>query len=69
VTLSGGQRARIGLARACYPADQADLVLLDDTLSAVDPAGARREKEREPFSLIFFTSCAFSCTVRNSYLN
>ncbi|TPX76311.1 hypothetical protein CcCBS67573_g02441 [Chytriomyces confervae] len=34
VTLSGGQRARLALARACYA--DADLVLLDDPLSAVD---------------------------------
>ena len=35
VTLSGGQRARIALARACYA--RARFVLLDDPLSAVDP--------------------------------
>ena len=35
VTLSGGQRARVALARACYA--QAKFVLLDDPLSAVDP--------------------------------
>eukprot|EP01065_Artemidia_motanka_P038578 TRINITY_DN4742_c0_g1_i1.p1 TRINITY_DN4742_c0_g1~~TRINITY_DN4742_c0_g1_i1.p1 ORF type:complete len:1315 (+),score=399.91 TRINITY_DN4742_c0_g1_i1:72-3947(+) len=34
VTLSGGQRARVGLARACY--HEADMYLLDDPLSAVD---------------------------------
>ena len=32
--LSGGQKARIGLARAVYR--DADIVLLDDPLSAVD---------------------------------
>ena len=34
VTLSGGQKSRISLARAIY--SQADIVLLDDPLSAVD---------------------------------
>ncbi|CAA7267383.1 unnamed protein product [Cyclocybe aegerita] len=34
ITLSGGQRARIALARAVYA--RADLVLLDDCLAAVD---------------------------------
>ena len=34
VNLSGGQRQRVALARACYA--QADVVLLDDPLSAVD---------------------------------
>ena len=39
VNLSGGQKARVSLARACYA--KADVVLLDDPLSAVDPAVAR----------------------------
>lgn len=34
INLSGGQRQRISLARCCYK--QADVVLLDDPLSAVD---------------------------------
>lgn len=34
VNLSGGQKARLALARAVY--SRADLVLLDDPLSAVD---------------------------------
>jgi ABC-type multidrug transport system fused ATPase/permease subunit len=37
--LSGGQRARISLARACY--SRADLVLLDDPLAAVRACGSR----------------------------
>lgn len=35
VNISGGQRARIALARAVY--SEADIYLLDDPLSAVDP--------------------------------
>ncbi|GJP67873.1 hypothetical protein CLOP_g24635 [Closterium sp. NIES-67] len=40
VNLSGGQKARVGLARAAYATDAA-LLLLDDPLSAVDPAVGR----------------------------
>ncbi|KAJ3561287.1 hypothetical protein NP233_g10282 [Leucocoprinus birnbaumii] len=39
ITLSGGQRARLSLARAVYA--RADLVLLDDCLAAVDSHVAR----------------------------
>ncbi len=41
VALSGGQRARIALARAAYRADRTDVYLLDAPLSALDPAVAR----------------------------
>ena len=34
VTLSGGQKARVNLARSLY--DDADIYILDDPLSAVD---------------------------------
>ena len=34
MSLSGGQRSRIGLARAVY--SSSDIVLMDDPLSAVD---------------------------------
>lgn len=40
VNLSGGQKARIGLARVVY--SRADVYLLDDPLSAVDPEVSRR---------------------------
>ena len=39
VNISGGQKARISLARACY--SNADIYLLDDPLSAVDSRVAK----------------------------
>ena len=44
VTLSGGQKARVNLARAVY--HDADIFLLDDPLSAVDSAVARHIFDR-----------------------
>ena len=41
VSLSGGQKARIALARAVYA--RADIYLLDDPLAAVDNHVATRE--------------------------
>lgn len=44
VSLSGGQRARVSLARALYM--DADIYLLDDPLSAVDAAVGRHIFEK-----------------------
>ena len=44
VTLSGGQKARVSLARAVYC--KSDIYLLDDPLSAVDTAVARQLYEK-----------------------
>lgn len=44
VSLSGGQRARINLARAVYR--DADIYLFDDPLSAVDPHVAKHLVEK-----------------------
>lgn len=40
ITVSGGQKARLSLARAVY--SKADIYLLDDPISAVDAKVARR---------------------------
>lgn len=40
INVSGGQKARISLARAIY--SDADIILLDDPLSAVDPEVANK---------------------------
>lgn len=52
VNLSGGQRARISLARALYA--DADLYLLDDPLAAVDPKVAKHIFDQciGPYSLL-----------------
>jgi ATP-binding cassette subfamily C (CFTR/MRP) protein 1 len=44
VNLSGGQRARVGLARAIY--SDADIYLFDDPLSAVDAHVAKNLFEK-----------------------
>ena len=56
VTLSGGQKARVNLARAVY--HEADIFILDDPLSAVDTVVARHlfEKYIIWFQLLYLTS-------------
>ena len=44
MTLSGGQKARVNLARAVYR--NADVYLLDDPLSAVDAAVSKHIFEK-----------------------
>ena len=59
VTLSGGQKARVNLARAVY--HDADIVILDDPLSAVDAAVAKHlfEEYINPFIITFIISSHF----------
>ena len=46
ITLSGGQKARLSLARACYAVNTKDIYLLDDPLSAVDAHVAKHIYEK-----------------------
>ena len=50
VSLSGGQRARVSLARALYM--DADVYLLDDPLSAVDAHVGRHIFEKYVFVFV-----------------
>ncbi|XP_050309352.1 probable multidrug resistance-associated protein lethal(2)03659 [Anthonomus grandis grandis] len=65
VTLSGGQRARINLARALYK--DADIYLLDDPLSAVDAHVGKRLFEN--VSEFLKNKCAVLVTHQLQYLN
>ncbi len=53
MTLSGGQKARVSLARAVYR--QADIYLLDDPLSAVDTGVAKHLFERYAAAILLNT--------------
>ena len=55
--LSGGQKSRISLARAIYRRD-AEIVLIDGTLSSLDAKIAKSVMERVVFDL-----CADKCVV------
>lgn len=46
VTISGGQRARVAIARSIYDAKSADIFVFDDVLSAVDTHVAEHLRER-----------------------
>nr|XP_023018987.1 probable multidrug resistance-associated protein lethal(2)03659 [Leptinotarsa decemlineata] len=65
VTLSGGQKARINLARAVYK--EADIYLLDDPLSAVD-ARVGKQLFEECISGYLKTKCVILVTHQLQYL-
>nr|XP_023018988.1 multidrug resistance-associated protein 4-like [Leptinotarsa decemlineata] len=65
VTLSGGQRARINLARAVYK--EADIYLLDDPLSAVD-AQVGKQLFEECICGYLKTKCVILITHQLQYL-
>eukprot|EP00937_MAST-01D_sp_MAST-1D-sp2_P007615 g7615.t1 len=57
VNLSGGQKARVALARVCYAAREGDVVLLDDPLSAVDSKVGRHLFEHAVGGLLAGLGC------------
>ncbi|KAG8512068.1 Multidrug resistance-associated protein 7 [Galemys pyrenaicus] len=65
VTLSGGQRARIALARAVY--QEKELYLLDDPLAAVDADVANHLLQRCILGMLGHTT-RLLCTHRTEYL-
>ncbi|XP_007530511.1 ATP-binding cassette sub-family C member 10 [Erinaceus europaeus] len=65
VTLSGGQRARIALARAVY--QEKELYLLDDPLAAVDADVAKHLLQRCILGVLSHTT-RLLCTHRTEYL-
>jgi ATP-binding cassette subfamily C (CFTR/MRP) protein 4 len=66
VTLSGGQKARVNLARAIY--HEADVYLLDDPLSAVD-AAVSRHIFNKCIRGILSEKCVILVTHQTRYLN
>lgn len=66
ITLSGGQKARVSLARAIYC--KADIYLLDDPLSAVDAAVSRHLFDRCIRGMLSQTSCVVLVTHQLQYV-
>lgn len=67
VTLSGGQKARVALARALY--SDADVYLLDDPLAAVDAKVSRRLFERSILGLRARGKAVVLVTHQTQYAN
>ena len=65
-TLSGGQKARLALARALYA--NADIYFLDDPISAVDAKVARRVYENAILGLVKKGKTVVLVTHQVSYL-
>lgn len=76
VTLSGGQKARVNLARAAYR-ENTDIILMDDPLSAVDAkvanhifnkciCGYLKDKVRMDICYVLKQVCHICCTVDKS---
>ena len=68
-TLSGGQKARVNLARAVY--HNADVVILDDPLSAVDVVVAEHifNKYRTISKLLLLPKFRAHLTIMHLYIN
>eukprot|EP00395_MALV-II_sp_L67-2_P000246 gene247-16_t len=61
VTLSGGQKMRLALARAVYDFEETDVFLFDDIFAALDPRTGRKVAHRllelhQPHQLFVFTT-------------
>jgi ATP-binding cassette subfamily C (CFTR/MRP) protein 1 len=67
INLSGGQKARVNLARAIY--FEADIILMDDPLSAVDAHVGRHILEQAMMGPLLRTKCRILATHQLHVLN